>query len=146
MSSIPGSGRSLGEGNSSILAWEIPWTDEPGGLQSMGSGNQTRLSNNNFLFTHQIDINYLILCKRLPFFSSLYQETESRQRGFSLHSLWIYNIVPMSKRGIYHYKLSSLQPSRGFSTVFLFSSISDPFVKNFLQILTALQLSSSFSP
>ena len=22
---------------SSILAWEIPWTDEPGGLQSMGS-------------------------------------------------------------------------------------------------------------
>ena len=23
--------------HSSILAWEIPWTDEPGGLQSMGS-------------------------------------------------------------------------------------------------------------
>ena len=23
--------------NSSILAWEIPWTEEPGGLQSMGS-------------------------------------------------------------------------------------------------------------
>ena len=22
---------------SSVLAWEIPWTDEPGGLQSMGS-------------------------------------------------------------------------------------------------------------
>ena len=22
--------------HSSILAWEIPWTDEPGGLQSMG--------------------------------------------------------------------------------------------------------------
>ena len=22
---------------SSILAWEIPWTDEPGGLQSLGS-------------------------------------------------------------------------------------------------------------
>ena len=22
---------------SSILAWEIPWTDEPGGLHSMGS-------------------------------------------------------------------------------------------------------------
>ena len=36
---IPGSGRSPGEGNSnyySILAWEIPWTEEPGGLQSMG--------------------------------------------------------------------------------------------------------------
>ena len=23
--------------NSSILAWEIPWTEQPGGLQSMGS-------------------------------------------------------------------------------------------------------------
>ena len=30
----------LGEGmatRSSILAWRIPWTEEPGGLQSMGS-------------------------------------------------------------------------------------------------------------
>ena len=37
--SIAGSGRSPGEGNvthSSILAWEIPWADEPGGLQSVG--------------------------------------------------------------------------------------------------------------
>ena len=24
-------------GHSSILAWRIPWTEEPGGLQSMGS-------------------------------------------------------------------------------------------------------------
>ena len=29
--SIPGSGRSPEEGNS-ILAWETPWTEEPGGL------------------------------------------------------------------------------------------------------------------
>ena len=29
-----------------ILAWDIPWTEEPGGLQSMGSQkNQTQLSN-----------------------------------------------------------------------------------------------------
>ena len=36
---IPGSGRSPGEGNgsSSTLAWKIPWMEEPGGLQSMGS-------------------------------------------------------------------------------------------------------------
>ena len=26
----------LGEGNGA-LAWKIPWTEEPGGLQSMGS-------------------------------------------------------------------------------------------------------------
>ena len=39
-------GRSLGQEDllekkmathSKILAWEIPWTEEPGGLQSMGS-------------------------------------------------------------------------------------------------------------
>ena len=38
-SSIPGLGRSSGEGNGNplhILAWRIPWTEEPGGLQSMG--------------------------------------------------------------------------------------------------------------
>ena len=29
--------------HSSILAWEIPWTEEPGGLQSMGSQSQTDL-------------------------------------------------------------------------------------------------------
>ena len=30
--------------HSSILAWEIPWTEEPGGLQSMDLENQTQLS------------------------------------------------------------------------------------------------------
>ena len=48
---IPGLGRSLGEGNgnplqyyclenpmdSSTIAWKIPWTEELGRLQSMGS-------------------------------------------------------------------------------------------------------------
>ena len=31
--------------HSSILAWEISWTEEPGELQSMGSQSQTQLSN-----------------------------------------------------------------------------------------------------
>ena len=31
--------------HSSILAWRIQWTEEPGGLQSMGSKSQTQLSN-----------------------------------------------------------------------------------------------------
>ena len=40
MGSIPRSGRPAEEEMatySSILAWKIPWTEEPGGLQSMGS-------------------------------------------------------------------------------------------------------------
>ena len=38
--SIPGLGRSPGGGpatHSSILAWRIPWTEEPGRLQCIGS-------------------------------------------------------------------------------------------------------------
>ena len=36
---IPGWGRSPGKGNGNLLsiAWEIPWTEKPGGLQSMES-------------------------------------------------------------------------------------------------------------
>ena len=30
--------------HSSILAWRTPWTEEPGGLQSMGLQSQTRLA------------------------------------------------------------------------------------------------------
>ena len=42
---IPGSGRSLGQkdplqqgmtAHPSVLAWRIPWTEQPGGLQSTG--------------------------------------------------------------------------------------------------------------
>ena len=38
--SIPGLGKSPGEGHptrSCILAWKIPWPEDPGGLQFMGS-------------------------------------------------------------------------------------------------------------
>ena len=39
LGSILGSGRSPGEGNGypcQYSAWKIPWTEEPGGLQSLG--------------------------------------------------------------------------------------------------------------
>ena len=48
---IPGSGRSLEKEmatHSSILARRIPWTEEPGGLQSTGLQSGTRLSNFTF--------------------------------------------------------------------------------------------------
>ena len=35
--------------HSSTLAWEIPWMEEPGRLQSMGLQSQTQLS--EFTFT-----------------------------------------------------------------------------------------------
>ena len=36
--------------HSSILAWKIPWTEEPGGLQSMGSRRVGH--DGDFHFTH----------------------------------------------------------------------------------------------
>ena len=44
---VPGLGRCPGEGNgnqSSILVWIIPWTEEPGGLQPMGSQSRIQVS------------------------------------------------------------------------------------------------------
>ena len=37
--------------HSSILAWEIPWTEEPGGLQSQGhtESDMTERLNNNYM-------------------------------------------------------------------------------------------------
>ena len=37
--------------HASILAWRIPWTEEPGGLQSMGS---QRVGHNRSDATHSI--------------------------------------------------------------------------------------------
>ena len=45
MSLIPGSGRAPGGGtatHSNILAWRIPWTEDPGGLQSIGHKESDR--------------------------------------------------------------------------------------------------------
>ena len=44
---------------SSILVWEIPWTEEPGGLQSMGvSKSQTH----DLVTTATISSNILSIC------------------------------------------------------------------------------------
>ena len=40
--------------HSSILTWEIPWTEEPGGLQSMGS---QELDMAEHACTHTINID-----------------------------------------------------------------------------------------
>ena len=60
--------------HSSTLASRIPWTEEPGGLQSMGSLSRTRLSDFTFTFhfhalekemaTHSSDLAWRILGTR----------------------------------------------------------------------------------
>ena len=41
--------------HSSIPAWRTRWTEEPGGLQSMGSQSGTRLSGFTFIFNYARD-------------------------------------------------------------------------------------------
>ena len=46
----------------SILAWEISWTEKPGGLQSMGvAKSQTRLSNRAYTHTRVLPENSSLL-------------------------------------------------------------------------------------
>ena len=45
---------------SSILAWRIPWTEEPGGLQSMESRRVIHNFHNTFTFYHHnITLHFL---------------------------------------------------------------------------------------
>ena len=50
--------------HSSTIAWKIPWTEEPGRLQFMGSQSQTRLS--DFTFTFKVKHQFLFKIKVNP--------------------------------------------------------------------------------
>ena len=58
--------------HSSTLAWKIPWTEEPGRLQSMGSlKSRTRLSDSPFTFhfhalEKEMATNSSVLAWRIP--------------------------------------------------------------------------------
>ena len=57
--------------HSSTLAWKLPWTEEPGGLQSTGSRSQTRLSDFTFTFPfHALETEMathsIVLAWRIP--------------------------------------------------------------------------------
>ena len=54
----------------SILDWKIPWTEEPGGLQSMGSQeSQTRLSAHTCERIYMQEIALENYTRRKPLFS-----------------------------------------------------------------------------
>ena len=58
--------------HSSILAWKIPWTEEPGGLQSMGckeSGTTEQLSLNAESLSHGLPRHLQPGCNALPLYS-----------------------------------------------------------------------------
>ena len=52
--------------HSSILTWRIPWTEEPGGLQTMGlqkSDTTSWLNNNNTSFIYQFNSHNCEACE-----------------------------------------------------------------------------------
>ena len=57
--------------HSSTLAWKIPWTEEPGRLQSMVAKSRTRLSDFTFAFhfyalEKEMAIHSSVLAWRIP--------------------------------------------------------------------------------
>ena len=61
--------------HSSILAWRIPWTEEPGGLQSMGSQRDTTEQ----LSTHtEVNLSYIYSRKKNSHLTLLFFQLNSR--------------------------------------------------------------------
>ena len=60
--------------HSNILAWKIPWIEEPGGLQSMGSQRvrYNWVSSLSLHFLFSLNLTLLVLGKEKHFFLSLF--------------------------------------------------------------------------
>ena len=98
--------------HSSILAWRIPWTEEPGGLPSMGSKSRDTpewLNNNNYIYIYAtgplcstpktLQINYASIKICVP---------TDKISGFSITSMiWVkyqfkdYRLYIISKQQLY---------------------------------------------
>ena len=74
--------------NSSVLAWRIPGTGEPGGLPSMGCTSRTRLKR----LSSSSVFSYSYLQSLFPFLSATDQSVEVHQP----HPLWNPNISSVS--------------------------------------------------
>ena len=54
--------------HASILAWKIPWTEAPGGAQSMGSQSRTCLSMHRHIMHDDLILSSFIYICKGPFF------------------------------------------------------------------------------
>ena len=112
--------RSLGEEDplekemathSSILAWRIPWMEEPGGLQSTGSQSRTRLSDLSFTFTFLVN-RVMKKCRpnlstsqpsgEVTFSSKQWNHRFQHWLGFGQLPCYVQTrVVPWSKSGLF---------------------------------------------
>ena len=119
---------------SSIIAWIVPWTEEPGRLQSMGSQSQTWLSDFTF-FSFSFDSHvshmspspatevlfHLWLPKSMSSGTaswvtwSSFAHSEYVLKSMSVRVLQVqthrcYRLSPFQKQGIFHWLLSANPP------------------------------------
>ena len=69
--------------HSIVLAWRIPWTEEPGGLQSIGckESDTTEVTEHNIRVAEQYDIPiYIFLSKLYTIIQSSYTILQSHQQ------------------------------------------------------------------
>ena len=122
--------------HSSTLAWEIPWTEEPGRQQSMGSLSWTRLSDFTFTFhfhalEKEMTIHSSVLAWRIPgmgepWWAAVYGIAQSRTRLKQLSSSsssFLYSPTLTSIHDYWKNYSFDLKRSLVFS-ILLFSSIS----------------------
>ena len=64
--------------HSSIIAWRIPWTEEPGGLQSVGSQSGLRLKQLTFSGFHSVLLSFQGVSRQTGLFT-----VPSRNKGIS---------------------------------------------------------------
>ena len=91
--------------HSRTLAWKIPWMEEPGRLQSMGSLSQTWLSDFTFTFhfhalekemaTHSSVLAWRIPRDRGAWWAAVYGVTQSRTWLTQLSSSWSFSLLLM---------------------------------------------------
>ena len=82
--------------HSSILAWKIPWTEEPGGLQSLGSQTVGHHWVANFHFHINGILQYLSFCEwliSLSLMSSRFIHGTTHEGVSFLHKVELYSII-----------------------------------------------------
>ena len=87
---------------SSILAWKIPWTEEPGGLQSMGS---QRVRHDWVMNTFTFLVTLVEVCHRTQFSLPKTHRKERHQipehtlaQGFASHLFGVWDVLLFSKQ------------------------------------------------
>ena len=64
----------------SILAWKIPWTEEPSGLHSIGS-KESNMTENIHIHTHTLSLSLSLCYKRIQLRKSQMEEMERAKYG-----------------------------------------------------------------